>query len=79
MNKRKSIIQGVQNIQLKYFITVLIICFALNALFRKQLTGKNEILDIILGSLPNFIAVFVISILFSDQKKLLEFINTLLF
>ena len=47
----------------------LIVCLALNALFRKRLTGRDEILDIILGSLPNFIAVLVISIIFSDQKK----------
>ncbi len=48
---------------------VFIVCFALNAFFRKDLTGRNEILDIILGSLPNFIAVFVIAIVFTDQKK----------
>ena len=69
MNKRKTIIQGMQNIQLKYLSIVLIVCFALNAFFRKYLTGKNELLDIILGSLPNFIAVFVISIVLTDQKK----------
>jgi len=33
------------------------------------LTGIDEILDIILGSLPNFIAVLVISLIISDQKK----------
>ena len=69
MNKRKTIIQGMQSIQLKYLSFVLIACFALNALFRKHLTGRDEVLDIILGSLPNFIAVLVISIIFSDQKK----------
>jgi hypothetical protein len=69
MNKRKTIIQGMQNIQLKYLSMVLIVCFALNAFFRKDLTGRNEILDIILGSLPNFIAVLVIAIVFSDQQK----------
>ena len=71
MNKRKTIIQGMQSIQLKHFSSVLIVCFALNAFFRKYLTGRNEILDIILGSLPNFIAVFVISIFLSDQKKVI--------
>jgi len=60
-----------QNIQLKYLSIILIVCFALNAFFRKDLTGRNEILDIILGSLPNFIAVFVISIFLSDQKKVI--------
>ncbi len=69
MNKRKTIIQGMQSILLKYLSFVLIVSFALNALFRKHLTGRDEILDIILGSLPNFIAVFVISIIFSDQKR----------
>jgi VanZ family protein len=69
MNKRTTITQGMQNIQLKYLSFVLIVCFALNAFFRKYLTGKNEILDIILGSLPNFVAVFVISIVLTDQKK----------
>ena len=69
MNKRKTIIQGMQSMQLKYLSFVLIVCFALNAIFRKHLTGKYEILDIVLGSLPNFIAVFVISIILSDQKK----------
>ena len=58
-----------QNIQLKHMRTALILCFALNAFFRKDLIGINEILDIILGSLPNFIAVFVIAIYFSYQKK----------
>ena len=58
-----------QSIQLKYLSFVLIVCFALNALFRKHLTGIDEILDIFLGSLPNFIAVLVISIIFSDQKR----------
>jgi len=76
MNKRKTIIQGMQSIKLKYLSFVLISCFALNALFRKRLTGIDETLDIILGSLPNFIAVLVISLIFSNQKKLLEFINT---
>ncbi len=69
MNKRKTIIQGMQSIQLKYLSFVLIVCFALNALFRKHLTGIDAILDIILGSLPNFIAVLVISLIISDQKK----------
>ena len=58
-----------QSIQLKYLSFVLIVCFALNALFRKHLTGIDEILDIILGSLPNFIAVLVISLVITDQKK----------
>ena len=69
MNRRKTLIQGMQNIQLQYLSIVLIVCFALNAFFRKDLTGRNEILDIILGSLPNFIAVLVIAIVFTDQKK----------
>ncbi len=69
MTRRITIIQGIQNIQLKYITHVLIVCFALNAFFRKYLTGRNEILDIILGSLPNFIAVVVISIFISDRKK----------
>ena len=60
MNKRKTIIQGIQNVQLKHLCNILIVCFALIAFFRKDLTGRNEIFDIILGSLPNFIAVFVV-------------------
>ena len=58
-----------QSIQLKYLRAVLIVCFALNAFFRKYLIGRDEIIDIILGSLPNFIAVLVISITFTDHKK----------
>ena len=69
MNKRKTLIQGMQNIQLKYLSTLMIVLFALNAFFRKYLTGRNEILDIILGSLPNFIAVLVIALVLSDQKR----------
>jgi len=69
MSKRKTILQGMQHIQLKYLSMLFIFCFALNAIFRKHLKGNNEILDIILGSLPNFVAVLVISLIISDQKK----------
>ena len=58
-----------QTIQLKYLRSILILCFALNAFFREHLTGRYEILDIILGSLPNFIAVLIISITLTDNKK----------
>ena len=58
-----------QTIQLKYLRSVLIVCFALNAFFREHLIGGYEILDIILGSLPNFIAVLIISITLTDKKK----------
>jgi hypothetical protein len=69
MNIRDTIIQGMQSIHLRYVNAVLIVLFALIAFFRKYLTGRDEILDIILGSLPNFIAVFVISIMITDRKK----------
>lgn len=71
MSEQTTIIQGMQTIQLKNLNTILIVCFAFVAFFRKYLLGTNEIVDIILGSLPNFIAVFVISIFLSDQKKVI--------
>ena len=69
MKKPTTIIQGMQNIQLKYLIYTFIVCFTLNAFLRKYLIGINESFDIVLGSLPNFIAVFVISVVLTNRKK----------
>ena len=69
MSRPTTMIHSMQHVQLKYLSAGLIVCFALNAFLRKYLVGINDIFDIILGSLPNFVAVFVISIVLTDQKR----------
>ena len=52
-----------------FFLLRTTLCFAFIAFFRKYLIGIDKMLDIVLGSMPNFIAVMVISLFITDRKQ----------